>query len=113
MNRSEALGDTEICRTCGKCCLTFTFYLVDVEGYYDRIRLLGHPDTFVERDGFYPDGLPRIKITIKRRCSMLLKNFDEKGGYRCKIYNQARPWMCEHYPFRGDTNECPGGAVTS
>ena len=103
MNKSEVLHNTDVCKTCGKCCLSFTFYYDNEIGIYERLKLIAHPDIEVKKDGFYPDGTQRIAITIKSGCRMLVNT---KDGYICRKYGKVRPLLCEQYPYK-ESNDCP------
>lgn len=104
MNRSEILIDTDVCKTCGRCCKHFVFFFGGNDGLPQRMKLLHHPDIKVEPDGEYDNGEKRFKITIDYPCSKLAETAD---GFRCQIYGEIRPLLCEQYPYRGEGNECP------
>ena len=106
MNESNFINP-KTCRTCGRCCETFTIMYpkeLDIKGgdtllsEVDRFRLL---DTGLIEIIDYPSARG-VKLNIK--CKHLSH---EKGIFTCNIYDSPeRPLLCQRYPGP-DSEDCP------
>lgn len=101
MNKSKHI-DPEQCLTCGQCCSKFTisypknsdkFLLGEIE----RFKLLATDKIVVKEEE------TRFIVEFLYSCTQLLV---KKGKFRCNIYKDKRPLLCEYYPFENST-ECP------
>lgn len=104
MNKSKFIN-TRKCRTCGKCCKTFSIVyskdlqreaplmFSDVKRFKmldtDLIEVIEHIDCFI--------------VKFKFPCKALKCN---NGIYSCDIYTKDRPELCKQYPYE-DTIDCP------
>jgi len=85
---------------------------VDTEDFDGRIRLFSAPLITAERletignVSYEGEDLTiyQYRVTINIPCKMLQK---DTHGFYCQIYDQPRPWCCEHYPYPHQPNECP------
>jgi len=112
MNQNPYI-DTDKCRTCGLCCMSFRIpYLKrdimnDTTGNMgsELVRFLTLPDADIVIEE-YKD---RFTVTFKQSCKYLL--FMEGEGYICTIYDDKyRPKICDNYPHergRCEYNESP------
>lgn len=104
-NKSEHI-DPDLCRSCGKCCETFSLpypksLATDnplVFSEVKRFRDLNTNIITVSEEGDY------MLVTINVKCRHLI---EKAGRYRCRIYgSERRPELCKQYPFK-DTIDCP------
>jgi len=105
MNNSKYIN-ADKCRTCGKCCKTFSIcYPKSIEkedpimfSEVNRFKML---DTdfieVIEKEDFF-----LVKFNFP--CKYLIKS--DKGIYSCVIYKEGRPELCKSYPFE-ETIDCP------
>ena len=101
MNKSKYINPVN-CASCGLCCQSFQIGYSkesdkDVLSEVERFKLLDTNLIQVHEDktGFWIE----FKIPCKH-----LKHTDK--GYYCEIYDEARPELCEKYPYY-NTLDCP------
>jgi len=104
MNKSKFIN-TRKCRSCGKCCKTFSLC-------YPKSLEKEDPIMFSEIKRFQLLDTDKIEIIEKENVFLVKFNFPCKhlkyknGLYSCKIYSGDRPELCKEYPFE-DTTDCP------
>lgn len=104
MNKSPFIN-TRKCRTCGKCCKSFSIVYPkadeeEVPIMFSEVKRFQMLNTklieVIEKDD-------RFIVKFNFRCEHLkFKN----GIYTCNIYTKDRPELCKQYPY-DDTTDCP------
>jgi len=105
MNKSKYINPRK-CRSCGKCCKTFSLC-------YPKSLEKEDPIMFSEIKRFQLLDTDKIEIIEKENVFLVKFNFPcrylrhKNGIYSCLIYNdKMRPKLCQEYPFK-DTTDCP------
>ena len=103
-NKSNFINP-EKCRSCGKCCKTFSLC-------YPKSLEKESPLMFSEIRRFQLLDTDKIEIIEKEEVFLVKFHFPCKhlkfkdGIYSCEIYSKNRPKLCEEYPWE-DTTDCP------
>jgi Putative zinc- or iron-chelating domain len=94
MNLSE-LVSSEYCMDCGKCCRSFTFFMDNSEGFFERASLLVGSELTVRQTNI---GIPGWEIAVEN--SSACRHLEDRDGKNfCAIWNDDdKPYMCKHYP---------------
>ncbi len=103
-NKSKFIN-TRKCRSCGKCCKTFSIC-------YPKELEEQDPILFSDIKRFDMLNTDLIEVIEKEDRFIVKFNFKCKylkyknGIYSCEIYTKGRPELCREYPYE-DTIDCP------
>ncbi len=100
-NQSKYINPKK-CLTCGKCCESFTI-VYDKNASKDFLSEVKRFACLDTRKITIKETKEVFLVTFNYKCRFLKEN---KGQFRCKIYNGDRPELCKNYPFE-KTTDCP------